>query len=251
MGNNAADNDAMAQNDVHYDLTRQWVLEVIGNRLGSAGTRVAELIARGDAFVDVFSVFALTFYPFLHFADWWTARWFVERAIMTGHPYIFGAALHQVQDWFTHRGEGYGFLMDGIAHYRHYLRYRLRTHWRLAEFYSDRPRSEVESLLSALYPGVAFDQFTDSELLDLYLREGRLATWEERERYGYFSDRYYDHTRRDQAMKRWTQYLTRRFLERVLNDAGWMAKVLRSEYRPSLAVLMSFYATALLGLLAP
>lgn len=107
----------------------------------------------------------------------------------------------------------------------------------------------VESLLSALYPGVVFDQFTDSELLDLYLREGRLATWEEREWYGYFSDRYYEHTHRDQAMKRWTQYLTRRFLERALNDAGCMAKVLCYEYRPSLAVLMSFYATALLGLL--
>lgn len=240
----------MAQNDVHYDLTKQWVLEVIGNRLGSAGAYVAELIAQGNLFVDAYSLLVLTFYPLLHFAGWRTARWFVEQAIAVGHPYIFGATLHQIQDWFTHRGEGYRFLIDGIAHYRHYLQYRLRTHRLLGKFYSDRPRSEVELLLSALYPGVAFDQFTDSELLDLYLREGRLATWEERERYGYFSDRYYDHTHRDQAMKRWTQYLTRRFLERMLNDVGCVAKVLCYEYRPSLAVLMSFYATALLGLLA-
>ncbi|MCX7854927.1 MAG: hypothetical protein N2556_02950 [Anaerolineae bacterium] len=240
----------MAQNDVHYGLTKQWVLEVIGNRLGNAGAYVAELIARGNLFVDAYSLLALTFYPFLHFAGWHMARWFVERAIDLGHPYVFGAALHQIQDWFTHCGEGYRFLIDGIAHYRHYLQYRLRTHRLLARFYSDRPRPEVESLLIALYPGVAFDQFTDSELLDLYLREGRLATWEEREQYGYFSDRYYDHTYRDQAMKRWTQYLTRRFLERVLNDAGCRAKVLCYEYRPSLTALMSFYAAALLGLLA-
>ena len=239
----------MAQNDVHYDLTKQWVLEVIGNRLGSAGAYVAELIARGNLFVDAHSLLALTFYPLLHFAGWHTARRFVERAIALGHPYVFGATLHQIQDWFTHCGEGYQFLIDGIAHYRHYLQYCLRTHRLLAKFYSDRPRSEVEALLATFYPGVAFDQFTDSELLDLYLREGRLATWEERELYGYFSDRCYGHTHRDQAMKRWTQYLTRQFVERVWGDTGCMAKVLRCEYRPSLAALMSFYATALLGLL--
>lgn len=239
----------MAQNDVHYDLTKQWVLEVIGNRLGSAGAYVAELIAQGNLFVDAYSLLVLTFYPLLHFAEWRTARWFVERAIGLGHPYIFGATLHQIQDWFTHRGEGYRFLIDGIAHYRHYLQYCLRTHRLLAKFYSDRPRSELEALLAALYPGVAFDQFTDSELLDLYLREGRLAKWEERERYGYFSDRYYEHTYRDQAMKRWTQYLTRRFVDRVLGDTSCMTKVLHCKYRPSLAVLMSFYATVSLGLL--
>lgn len=239
----------MAQNDVHYDLTRQWVLEVIGNRLGSAGPYVAELIAQGNAFVDVFSIFALTFYPLLHFASWRTAQWFAERAIASGHPYLFGAALHQVQDWFTHRGEGYRFLVDGIAHYRHYLQYRLRTSRLLAKFYSHRPRPQVEAMLSALYPGVSFDQFTDSELLDLYLREGRLATWGEREQYGYFADCYRSHTHRDQAMKRWTQYLTRRFIDRVQGDAGCLSRILRGEYRPSLALLMGFYATTLLALL--
>ncbi|MCX8068463.1 MAG: hypothetical protein N3B68_11775 [Anaerolineae bacterium] len=249
MGNIAADNIAMAQNDVHYDLTKQWVLEVIGNRLGSVGAYVAELIARGNAFVDVFSIFALTFYPLLHFSSWRTARWFVERAIATGHPYIFGATLHQVQDWFTHCGEGYRFLVDGIAHYRHYIKYCLRTSRLIAGFYSHRPRPQLEALLSALYPGVSFDQFTDGELLDLYLREGRLATWEEREQYGYFSDRYYDHTRRDQAMKRWTQHLTWRFVERVVGDVGSLSRVLRGEYRPSIAVLMGFYAATSLALL--
>ena len=239
----------MAQGDVHYHLTKQWVLEVIGNRLGSAGVYVAELIARGNLFVDAYSLLALTFYPFLHFSGWRMARWFVERAMGTGHPYVFGAALHQVQDWFTHRGEGYRFLTDGIAHYRHYIQYCLRTNRLLEKFFSNRPRAEVESLLSALYPGVAFDQFTDSELLDLYLREGRLATWEEREQYGYFSDRYYDHTCRDQAMKRWTQYLTRQFVDRVLGDAGCLAKIARCEYQPSMGLLIAFYGAALLSLL--
>lgn len=239
----------MAQNDVHYYLTKQWVLEVIGNRLGSAGAYVAELIAQGNRFVDLFSIFALTFYPVLHFADWRTARWFVERAIVAGHPYIFGATLHQIQDWFTHRGEGYRFWVDGIAHYRHYLRYRLRTSRLIAKFYSRRPRPQVEALLATLYPNVAFDQFTESELLDLYLREGRLATWGERERYGYFSDRYYDHTHRDQAMKRWTQYLVRRFVDRVLEDGRCLAKILQREYQPGLGLLMGFYGATLLALL--
>lgn len=240
----------MAQSDVHYDLTKEWVLEVIGNRLGSAGAYVAELIARGNFFVDAWSFLALTFYPFLHFAGWRTARRLVERAIALGHPYVFGATLHQIQDWFTHRGEGYRFLIDGIAHYRHYLQYRLRTRRLLAKFYSDRPRSEVEALLATFYPGVAFDRFTDSELLDLYLQEGRLATWEDRDRYGYFSDRYYGHTYRDQAMKRWTQYLTRQFVDRVLGDAGCLAKIARCEYQPSMASLIAFYEAALLSLLA-
>lgn len=240
----------MAQNDVHYNLTKQWVLEVIGNRLGAASAYVAELIASGNLFADAYSVFNFTFYPFLHFADWPTARRFVERAIRLGNPYIFGGTLHQIQDWFTHCGEGYRFLIDGIAHYRHYWQHCLRTHRLLAKFYSDRPRSEVEALLAAFYPGVAFDQFTDSELLDLYLREGRLATWEERERYGYFSDRYYDHTHRDQAMRRWTQYLTRQFVDRVLGDAGCLAKVARCEYQPSTALLIAFYGATLLSVLA-
>jgi len=39
------------------------------------------LIARGNAFVDVFSICALMFYPLLHFADWRTARRFVERVL--------------------------------------------------------------------------------------------------------------------------------------------------------------------------
>jgi hypothetical protein len=50
-------------------------------------------------------------------------------------------------------------------------------------------------------------------------------------------------------MKRWTQYLTWQFVERVREDTGCMAKVLCCEYRPTLAVLMSFYAMALAGLL--
>ncbi len=239
----------MAQRDVHYYLTKSWISEVIGNRLGSAGAYVAELIASGNLFADGYSIFSFTFYPFLHFADWKTARHFVERAIRVGDPYIFGATLHQIQDCFTHWCEGYRFLIDGVAHYRHYLQYCLRTARQIAAFYIHRPRSVVESLLSALYPGVSFAQFTDTELMDLYLREGRLAIWEERQRYGYFSDRYYSHTSRDQAMKRWTQYLTRRFLERVLGDEQLIGKVYRCELRPSVVSLMAFFAVTLLSLL--
>lgn len=239
----------MAQQDVHYHLTRSWVSEVIGNRLGSAGLYVIELIASGNRFADAYSLFNFAFYPFLHFANWKTARHFVERAIQVGDPYIFGATLHQVQDWFTHWGEGYRFLVDGIAHYRHYLQYCLRTARRIAEFYIRCPRAVVESMLSALYPDVPFGDFTDTELMDLYLREGRLATWEERQRYGYFSDRYYSHTNRDQAMKRWTQYLTRRFLERVLGDEGLREKLFRCEYQPNMVSLVAFFAATLLSLL--
>ncbi len=50
-------------------------------------------------------------------------------------------------------------------------------------------------------------------------------------------------------MKRWTQYLTWQFVERVRGDAECLSRILRGEYRPGIAVLMFFYAAARLGLL--
>ncbi len=48
-------------------------------------------------------------------------------------------------------------------------------------------------------------------------------------------------------MKRWTQYLTWQFVERVLGDAECLSRILRGEYRPSMAALIGFYAATLLG----
>ncbi len=202
---------------------------------------MVELIVRGNTSADLLPLVTVIFYPLLHFAEWRVARECAERAIRLGDPYVFGVALHQVQDWFTHRGEGYRFVVDGVAHIRHYLLRRWGSRRRVREFFRLHPRPQVESMLAALYPEVAFEKFSDEELLDLYLREWRLAEWEERERYGYCADCYYAHTNRDRAMRRWTQHLTNRFVERVLGDRRCMARIVRREYRPSLGALMTFY----------
>jgi RHS repeat-associated protein len=222
------------KDEVHYQKTLEIAQTVLGH-LGIYGARTALLVARGDRCMDEMP---LAVYQHLHFVDWPVAHANAERAIQMKHPYVFGAALHQVQDYFSHYYEGFRFPGEG------HLRYTIgrRPPWTIAEFFRKHPRSWVESQLSVLYPGIDFSgedrvedgapPFTDNELIDLYLREWRagLSKWEERERYGYNTDRYFSHTYRDRQVEWETGHFIRRFEAAILCDpCRWYAMMSRGE----------------------
>ena len=228
------------KDEVHFSLTLEIARSVLGH-LGAYGTRSAWLIARGDWYMDTPKV---AYRQDLHFVDWPVAHANAERAIQMKHPYVFGAALHQVQDYFSHYYEGFRFPGEG------HLRYTVgeRPFWTIATFLREHPRSWVETQLSLLYPGIDFsgkDQaedgkppFTDNELIDLYLREWRvgLSRWEERERYGYNTDRYFPHTYRDRQMEWETGHLVRLFAVEILRDpCQWYAMMSRGEDQKAVA----------------
>ncbi len=223
------------KDDVHYQLTLEIAQSALGH-LGVYGTRTAWLIARGNQYMDDF-LFAFRRQS-LHFTDWPVAHANAERAIQMRHPYVFGATLHQIQDYFSHYYEGFRFPGEGHARYN----VGRRPSWTIHRFFARHPRSWVESRLSLLYPGIDFsgrDQvedhrppFTDNELIDLYLREWRigLSRREEWEEYGYNTDWYFPHTYRDQQMERETRHFIQRFAFEILRDpCRWYGMMERGE----------------------
>jgi len=221
------------KDEVHFSLTWEIAQSVLG-RLGVYGTRTARLIAAGNRYMDAGSIAVR---QDLHFVDWPVAHSNAERAIQMKHPYVFGAALHQVQDYFSHYYEGFR-MPFGHALYTVGQR-PFRT---IATFFREHPRAWVETQLSLLYPGIDFsskDQaedgkppFTDNELIDLYLREWRvgLSRWEERLRYGYNTDRYFPHTYRDRQMKWEMEHFVRRFAKNLYKDpCRWLEQLTKGE----------------------
>jgi hypothetical protein len=227
---------------VHYALTRRWALEIVGSPLGGAGEYLAELIARGDRSMDVGPIAAR---QDLHFVDWETASANAYRAIGLGHPYVFGATLHQIQDYFSHYYGGYR-LPSGMEHVWHSeVRAPLRD---IDAFYKGHSRRSVEARLSAMYPGVDFSgdptgredhrpPFTDNELIDLYLRE-----WpSERDTYGYRTDDYYPHTYRDQQMEWKTRLFVSYLAVGILRDPCPLIEVLARQYGEDHMAVVSFF----------
>ncbi len=223
------------KDEVHYQLTMEIAQSVLGH-LGVFGARTARLIARGDQYMDTGPIAVRQDF---HFVDWPVAYANAERAIQMKHPYVFGATLHQVQDYFSHYYEGFRF-PGGEGHFRYNIGRRL--YWTIYRFFEDHPRWWVEGQLSLLYPGIDFhtrDQaedrrppFTDNELIDLYLREWRtgLSRWDERRDYGYNTDWYFPHTYRDRQMEQATRYFIRRFATEILrNPCRWYEMMNRGE----------------------
>lgn len=230
---------------VHYHLTKQWALEANG-LLGGATEHLATLIAQGNRDMDlVRSVISLipSYHRLVHFADWEEAVRCVRWAIRLGDPYIFGATLHQVQDYFSHNGEGYR--MNSFGHSYHLFRWHLRNELLMQRFYALHPRAGVEERLSVLYPGTSFVQVTDWELVDLYLRERSISEWSERGIYGYNPDLYYGQTRRDQEMERATRRFLLDYRLRVLNDPVCLERVLNQWYKTNILGVVRFYTLAL------
>jgi hypothetical protein len=213
--------------EVHYEVTLRLARQVSRSSCHNsqacvAADVVAQLIAQGNFHMDErpLAAFPPPFgYPELHFTDQPTARRNARAAVGLSEPYLMGAALHQVQDWYSHAKEGYqwpgtlghlwssvraGCTGSGPCH---------RDPALIRAFYEEYRRDTVEAKLAELYPSVNLSTISDDKLIDLYLQEFTRPGDTERSiiGYGYDTDYFFGFTRRDQDMVRETEFWVRTF----------------------------------------
>lgn len=245
--------------EVHRDLTERLVSEIAKSygveRI--CDKNISKLISKYDKLVDDSSVLSsVSENPYTshgcrrcHFCDWDDTKDHIEDAInplIYGiNPYYFGAALHQVQDYFSHWNEGYR--EDG--HAGHTTRRieklpsrrsdffrgghtivvwdederELTTEW-VESPYPAHPEEDVRRYLQRTNPGVRVSELGQNELIDLYLRkdEGRDPNWlkrvEMRDHFGFDADMYIPGSWRDNLMEWHTRYYIKKFIEATLAD---------------------------------
>lgn len=161
--------------------------------------------------------FPIAFHQEFHFVSRVEA-WEDIRDVPTrgaGDPVLFGAALHELQDYWSHRYEGYALgLPTERGHAEHSAKASLRdTLGLIDEFYGrgeyqSEPsqytvgsREEVEAEL--VYLGADLSYLSDNRLIDLWLRESILLGARRdgyKNHYGYATDAYFWFSLRDQLM---------------------------------------------------
>lgn len=260
---NYTDPSGMYAQNVHLTLTHRlaqegaarWCpscLQIPGNWLGY-------WIARGDQHVDdAFSSLPNNLGPIetpwfsdFHFRSHDEARRYVRLAIDLQDPYLFGAALHGLQDYWSHTYEGYapplGHGADTLRACRlgaqvlgHQTPCRrfpqqesaiLVSLWTAGEI--SRPdQSAFVARLAFLGPEVR--TLTTSNLFDVWLRiqpgapnTRRAGLW--KAVFGYDTDAYYPFAPRDQAMEREVREALSDYFERA---AGDMCLITSYSYEP-------------------
>ena len=240
--------------DVHYDLTRTLVTQ---SRWYGAlplsrqrRTDLADLIAAGNLRVDNpwTSLSPILACQECHFLGLAPTRRHVGDAIAAGNPFLFGATLHQVQDWYAHFNEGY---RVGYGHGPDSLRagrppflareYGGRAQYLLDDFYlgghreggtsrgwrrspyPQHPILEVIGDVVGRNPGVNLSGVSTNELIDLYLRRDAAdPNWgrrvEERTHFGLDTDWYMSSSSRERAMSSATIRYVDQFLFSILVD---------------------------------
>jgi hypothetical protein len=166
--------------DVHYSRTFSWVFELASSfGLFDVALRLAAEVAKGDQHVDdVWWVLDTVLgCNDCHFASLQKTMAHVNEAIyFSDKPYLFGATLHQYQDWFSHWGEGYnqkhGIWYEHVTHSEGGLH---RPQPLINEFYQAYPKREVIQEVKTRNPGfvsytIPMDELDDI-LIDLYLRD--------------------------------------------------------------------------------
>jgi hypothetical protein len=137
-----------------------------------------------------------------HFETRAAARADAMAAIELADPSLFGAALHEIQDSYSHWGEGYRMPLGHGWHWSVVqIRNTLPGASLLSQFYSDHSESELRMQLSTIYPPGEIARVSREELVDLYLRTSSLPGDQERDRYGYDTDLYFEFTSRDSEMR--------------------------------------------------
>jgi RHS repeat-associated protein len=252
--------------DVHYDLTRQLVIAE-AERYGVVGGQefMGNIIAEADQRVDTNMVLNSLFCRRCHFCDYASTTRHVDKAIKSGNPYLFGATLHQLQDYFSHWKEGYG--EEGHANdtIRAGAKSGGRSHLLLDDFfegghmwyqggghekswepspYPAHPREEVIQDVQRRNPGLDVSGLSDDDLIDLYLRKqpGWDSDWqkhvEERGFFGLDPDKYIKGSLRDMTMEFFSRLYIAKFMEHVFTDpcafdweelSGWHIKELLIE----------------------
>jgi len=210
--------------DLHFRITLQ-LGQAIGRsycRSGQAcayASQAAFLIARGNFHMDESGLDAhpLFGHPELHFVDQSVARRNAAAAVNLHEPYLLGAALHQVQDWYTHWNEGYrwpdtlGHAVDGVragctggpCH---------RSQDLINRFYEENPREDVEQTLAAYYSPADLNRISDDKLIDLFIQTVPNGI-DLRQTYGYDTDHFFGFTDRDRKMKGETAFWLENFFQ--------------------------------------
>jgi RHS repeat-associated protein len=223
--------------NLHLHRTLEWAEEVASvwcpECLQLPGNWLGYWIAQGDEHVDSRALDSLS-HPEFHFVSYEEARSELHSALETADPFLFGAALHQLQDYWSHTYEGYGqrgghaydsFLggcdVEILAHVSPCQRLPneelgiLLSLWVHGEIASP----NREALASRLgYLGAGVRDLTTSNLFDVWLREypggaetRRAAYW--KDLYGYDTDSYYPFTWRDRQVERDTRLALHEYFE--------------------------------------
>ncbi|HLA81277.1 MAG TPA: RHS repeat-associated core domain-containing protein [Thermoleophilia bacterium] len=136
-----------------------------------------------------------------HFADQDSAWMDAAAAVASGDPTYMGAALHEVQDFYSHRNEGYALPAGHFSHGCTAGQWPCGSGNRdaelLAEFYRENPEYEVRALLSSVYGPTDVQNTSDDKLIDLYLYTFTQPGAPERDRWGHDTDHFFGFTLRD------------------------------------------------------
>jgi len=241
---NMIDPSGLYHKDLHYDATKQWALSLV--RLFGVwldAEKLAELIAEGNQYVDdstelyavpIQGCYECHFSPNNH----------IWEAIRTGNPFMFGAALHQAQDFYSHWNEGYtsGFLghawdsavagvtldasprTPGGKSNRSKLdlffdRMPLEIRYGTYPDFPVYPKDDVVGDVQRRNPGLNLSGLTEDDLIDLFLRcepEADL-NWQtriqDRAYYGLDPDAYIPGSQRDNRVH-----------DMSLNAIGWFMR---------------------------
>ncbi len=217
---------------------------------------LADRIADGDVYVDESP---LTSWPDVNVGEFWfgcqdchfyplgpTMR-HVEAAIKTGNAFLFGATLHQLQDWYAHWNEGYrppsGHALDTAVSGATPLNRSRRLWFQLQDFFwgwhlqpspygiptispspfPAHPRDEVVRDIQRRNPGIVLSNLSDNDLIDLFLRkDGTDPNWRlrvsERWYFGLDTDKYIASSRRDTDMRMQTRAFILDFLFSIIDN---------------------------------
>jgi RHS repeat-associated protein len=137
-----------------------------------------------------------------HFADQSSAWMDAAAAVASGDPTYMGAALHEVQDWYSHWNEGYrlergGHALEslnagctGFGECRRPLEV-------MEAFYLEHPEGDVRGSLASRYSSYDVQGISRDKLIDLYLQTFTGPGAFERFWWGYDTDHFFGFTPRD------------------------------------------------------
>jgi hypothetical protein len=221
---NYADPTGKYHGDVHQDLTLQ---------LGGQG-QLAENISYWDERVDASPYLSpIVACISCHFMSGASTFAHIETAVNSGLSYLFGGALHQFQDYFSHYGEGYR--AETLGHWNSLFG---RSPEKLKDFFEGttrilighpspffppHPKEELMRELKTRNPGLQISDITsDWDLVDLYLRldpgETLSEKMNERAYFSFDPDRYIRSSYRDTLMREDSMRLIKRFKSLPLKD---------------------------------
>ena len=231
---NVLDSSGLYHYKVHYDLTynlvkNSWIIRIAAPL--EDPSKIAQHIASADWNVDDHTSLNSAFCNDCHFNNLQNTYRHVEEAIDTGNLYKFGSSLHQLQDWYAHRNEGYE-----NSHAKHTIFRRTRTIFEIQDFFwgwdlllnkspfEAHPREEVIRYLQQNNPGLNTASLSDNQMIDLYLRKYFMddieTKMEMRDYFGIDPDMYIPDSQRDRSMSSDTSGWILLFFTSIIGDCG-------------------------------